>query len=191
MSRRIIVASFAQEEDLLGAVEVIRQRGCEIVDLYTPYPIHGLDPLLGWPRSRLPVVCFLCGAIGVVLALWFQFWTTAWDWPLNVGGRPWNSLPAFVPATFETMVLLAGFGLVFAWFCRSRLYPGKKARVFVRGTSVAGEGVVESAGAVTDDRFALVVHDPGPAAGPNGAVRQALQDCHAISLEERDEEEDL
>jgi hypothetical protein len=175
MSRRIILASFAQEETLLAAVRTARKRGWDIADVYTPYAVHGLEESLGWRRSRLAAACFLCGAIGAVLALWFQFWTTAWDWPLNVGGRPWNSLPAFVPATFESMVLLAAFGVVFAWLFRSRLYPGKRARLPLAG--------------LADDLFIVVLHDPGPAAAP-GTVRQVLQDCDAISLEERDEEEE-
>jgi hypothetical protein len=171
---KIILASFAQEEDLLTAVRASRERGWIIADLYTPYLVHGLEDLLGWPRSRLPVACFLCGATGVALALWFQFWTMGWDWPVNVGGRPWNSLPAFVPVTFESMVLLAGLGLVFAWLVRSRLHPGKK-------------GVLPLVG-LTDDRFGIVLSIPRPAAEVE-AVRQLLHDCHVVSLEERDEEE--
>lgn len=174
MSRRMILASFAQEDDLIAAVQAVRQRGWDIADVYTPYAVHGLDPVLGWRRSRLPVACFLCGAIGVALALWFQFWTTAWDWPLNVGGRPWNSLPAFVPATFEIMVLLAGCGVVFAWLFRSRLYPGKKALLPLAG--------------LTDDRFVVVLRDPGPDAASE-TIKQFFHDCHAVSLEERAEEE--
>lgn len=174
MSRRIILASFAQEDDLIAAVQAVQQRGWDIADVFTPYAVHGLDQVLGWRRSRLPVACFLGGVIGVALALWFQFWTTAWDWPLNVGGRPWNSLPAFVPAAFECMVLLAGFGVVFAWLFRSRLYPGKKALLPLAG--------------LTDDRFVVMLRDPGPAAAP-GTVQQFFHDCHAVSVEERDEEE--
>ncbi len=165
MSGRLILASFAQEEDLLAAVRAVQDRGWDIVDVYTPYAVHGLEEVLGWPRSRLPVACFLCGAAGVALALWFQFWTTARDWPLNVGGRPWNSLPAFVPVTFESMVLLAGFGLVFAWLFRCRLYPGKKAWLPLPG--------------LTDDRFALVAARPRSRRSA-AAVRQLLQECHAV-----------
>jgi hypothetical protein len=173
MSRRIIVAGFAQEGDLLRAVGAVRRRGWQIADVYTPYAVHGLEEVLDWPRSRLPVACFLSGAAGVLFALWFQFWTTARDWPLNVGGQPWNSLPAFVPATFESMVLMAGFGVVFAWLLRSRHYPGKNVALALPG--------------VTDDRFALVLH-VHPAAEEE-AVGQLLLDCHAVSLEERSEEE--
>lgn len=174
MNQKIIVASFADEKGLIAAVQAIKGRGWDIADVYTPYFLHGLDEVLGWPRSRLPVACFLGGGIGAGLALWFQFWTTAWDWPLNVGGRPWNSLPAFVPATFECMVLLAGFGVVFAWLFRSRLYPGKKASLPLAG--------------LTDDRFVVVLRDPGPAVAPE-TVQQFFHDCHAVSVEERVEEE--
>jgi hypothetical protein len=170
MSHKIISASFATDEDLLGAVRGVRERAWQIVDLYMPYAVHGLEDLLGWRRSRLPVACWLGGAAGVGLAFWFQFWTTAQNWPLNVGGRPWNSLPAFVPVAFECMVLLAGFGLVFAWLLRCGLYPGKTA--------------VSPLAGVTDDRFALTIRVSD--AQESGAIRQMLNDCHAIALEERE-----
>jgi hypothetical protein len=173
MSGKIILASFAHEEDLLAAVRGLQERCCDIADIYTPYPVHGLEQLVRWPRSRLPAACFLFGALGVALALWFQFWTTAWDWPLNVGGRPWNSLPAFVPVVFESMVLLAGFGLVFAWLFRCQLYPGKEAMPPMIG--------------LTEDRFAVMLRDPGSAIAA-GEVRQLLLDCQALCLEERDGE---
>jgi len=173
MSRRIIVAGFAEEDDLRRAMRAVRERGWTIDDAYAPYALHDLEALLGGRRSRLPVTCFVCGAAGVGLALGFQFWATTRSWPLNVGGRPWNSLAAFVPVAFESMVLLGGFGLVFAWLVRCRLYPGKKALPPLDG--------------VTDDRFALLIDDPGPAALA-GDVRRVLEECHAISLEEREVE---
>jgi hypothetical protein len=173
MSRKIILASFGYEDDLRAAVGAVQERGWEIVDLYTPYAVHGLEQALSWPRSRLPVACFLGGTAGAILALWFQFWTTAWDWPLNVGGRPWNSLPAFVPVVFESMVLLGGFVLVFAWLFRCRLYPGKKSVLPLIG--------------LTDDRFAVVLRDTSSAVAA-GEVRQLLHDFHALCLEEREEE---
>ena len=142
--------------------------------MYTPYAIHGLDETLGWRRSWLPAACFLGGASGAGLAMWFQYWTTASDWPLNVGGRPWNSLPAFVPVVFESMVLLAGFTLVFAFFCRCRLYPGKQARLPLEG--------------LTDNRFAVIFCDPRHSARPDDA-RTLLRDWHVTGLEERDEEQ--
>src|SRR6516162_8100586 len=140
-----VMGSFEREEDLLQAVRVVRERGWRIRDVYTPYAVHGLDEIIGLKRSWLPRACFAWGLSGVVLALWFQFWTSTRDWPLNVGGRPWNSLPGFVPVTFEAMVLFAGLGVVLTWLIACRLYPGKKATLLALR--------------VSDDRFALAVEE--------------------------------
>jgi hypothetical protein len=172
MSEKTIVASFARPDDLLEAVRTVKKWGCTILDVYLPYPIHGLEEELGWRRSWLPAACFLSGTTGVALATWFQFWTTAEDWPLNVGERPWNSLPAFVPVIFETMVLLAGFGLVFAWLWRCGLYPGRTAEMPAPG--------------LTNDRFALMVRSSG--ALEIADLQRLLHDCHAVELTEHEGE---
>lgn len=171
MSAKLIIAEYAQQADLLGAVRAARLKGFEVVDVYAPHAVHGLDEILGWPRSRLAVACFFGGVIGSCFALWFQYWASAQDWPLNVGGRPWNSLPAFIPVVFESMVLLAGLCLVFAWLCRCELFPGKKAVMPVAG--------------LTDSQFALVLRDRGEFAGTT--ARQILLDCHAVSITEATE----
>src|SRR5262249_14496287 len=101
MNRRTVVAAFAGEADLLRAVAGARKRGWPVVEVYSPYAVPELDRAMGLPRPRLAAACFFCGLFGAGLALAFQFWATAWSWPLNVGGQPWNSLPAFVPVTFE------------------------------------------------------------------------------------------
>jgi ActD protein len=171
MSHHVIIAGFAGETDLLRAVTALRERNWPVLEAYTPYPVHGLAQALGLRRSRLSVVCFICGLVGVVLALSCQVWTTALSWPLNVGGQPWNSLPAFVPVTFEAMVLFAGLGLVFAWLLRCRLYPGKKAYLLLQGE--------------TDNRFVLVLGGPRP--GEDIAeIQNLLRNSGAIHLEERD-----
>jgi molybdopterin-containing oxidoreductase family membrane subunit len=158
--KRIVQAVFARQEDLLRAVEAARQAGGEIVDIRTPYPVHETFRVMGLPRSRLPAVALAFGLLGVASALLFQYWSSAVDWPLNVGGRPFNSLPAFVPVAFETMVLFAGVGVVLAWLVVSRLYPGKPA-----ATSRA-----------TDNRFILEVRATGPQADAD-AVRRLFGEC--------------
>jgi hypothetical protein len=70
-------------------------------------------------------VCFLLGLSGAGITAGFQYWATAVSWPINVGGKPWNSLPAFVPVTFEMMVLCAGVGTVAAFFWSTGLKPGR------------------------------------------------------------------
>jgi hypothetical protein len=178
MSHKIVVVSFASEEHLLEAVRAAREHHCHIVDIYSPYPVHGLEELLGWRRSWLPVAALMCGMAGVGFAFWFQFWTTGFwlgeGWRINVGGRPWNSLPAFVPVAFETMVLLSGFGVVLALLFRCGLYPGSPNRPPLAG--------------LTDSRFALAVRDPGTLTGPV-AIRHLFQQCHALELKEQNEDD--
>jgi hypothetical protein len=174
MSCRILVGSFDHEEDLLDAVARVRQQGWRIVDVYVPYAVHGLDRALGLRPSRLSWVAFVGGALGVALAVWFQFWTTAVDWPINVGGRPWNSWPAFVPVTFELMVLFAGLGIVLAFLLTCRLYPGKKPDLAFSG--------------VTDNHFVVVLQERDAAFDPD-VVRRMLRACHAVDADERQEKE--
>jgi hypothetical protein len=171
MTRRTIQGVFEREEDLLRAALSAKQAGWEIADIYTPYPVHEAFRVMGLARSRLPRAAFVFGLLGVGLALCFQFWVSAWDWPLNVGGRPWNSLPAFVPVTFEMMVLCAGVGVVLTWLVVSRLYPGKTA--------------VRPSLNVTDDRFVLELQEVRPQADPD-VIRRLFRECHGRSLEERE-----
>ncbi len=135
---------FAAPEGLLAAVRAARRRGLHVVDTYTPHPVHGLDAALGLRRSRLPFVTLACGAVGAALALWFQYWSSSSDWPLDVGGKPLDSFPAFVPVAFEVMVLLAGLGTAVALLWRSRLLPG-------------GSTQKPAPAGATDDRFVVML----------------------------------
>ena len=93
MSERVFLATFAHEDDLLAAVVAVRQRGLRVIDAFTPYAVHGLDRAMGLKASRLTWVCFTCGMLGALGMLWFEHWSASVDWALDVGGKPWNSLP--------------------------------------------------------------------------------------------------
>ena len=170
MSDRYLLATFEYEDDLLAATEESRLQGHPIVDVFTPYAIHGLDRAMGLKPSRLTWVCFLCGLAGALLALWFQHWIAAVSWPLDVGGKPWNSLPSHIPVTFELMVLFAGFGSVFALLGVSRLFPGKKAQM----PSVD----------ITNDKFILIL-DEANSQFDLKQTRNMLERHHAVAVEER------
>ncbi|HSN90588.1 MAG TPA: DUF3341 domain-containing protein [Anaeromyxobacteraceae bacterium] len=116
-----VLGDFAQnEEALYGAARALRQKGHASLDIHSPYPLHGADEALGLRRSTVPLVALVAGVTGAVGGYLLQWWTVAFDWPLDVGGRPPHSAPAFVPVTFELGVLLASgaifFGLLFAYF---------------------------------------------------------------------------
>lgn len=174
MSRRILIGVFPGEHELLNAVRSARILSLKILNAYTPHPVHGLDAALGLRPSRLPWLCFAAAAVGAVLKLWFEFWTAVVDWPMNIGGKPWNSLPAFVPVTFEVMVLSAGVTTVFAFLAISRLRPGRVA--------------VLPHARITDDRFVLVLEQADAGFDPD-RVREMLKAAGAVEVDERLSEE--
>jgi hypothetical protein len=173
MNRRVLIGIFDSEHAILEVTDSARRRGLKIVDVFAPYAVHGLDKAMGLQRSKLPWVCFALGLFGALFKVWFEYWTTASDWPVNVGGKPWNSLPAFVPITFEVMVLFAGISTVLAFLVMNRLFPGRRASVLDPR--------------VTNDRFALVLEENN-AAFDVKEVEQFLQEHHAIRVEEREQE---
>ena len=171
---RTLVGVFEREEDILQATDASRTSGLTILDVYTPYAVHGLDAAMALQPSRLPWVCFLLGLIGAVAKVWFEYWTTASSWPINVGGKPWNSLPAFVPVTFEVMVLFAGVSTVIAFLFVAKLFPWRRP-VLVHPR-------------VTNDRFVLLLEQTD-AAFDVARVRRLLERHHASEVEEREIQE--
>jgi hypothetical protein len=107
----------------MDAVIKARQAGITIEEVYSPFPVHGLDEALGYKRSRLPIVAFLCGMVGTILALTMQIYMLGYDWPMNIGGKDFIALPSFIPVTFELTVLLASFGMVGTFLVISDLKP--------------------------------------------------------------------
>jgi hypothetical protein len=146
MRAKILVATFAQVEDLLRAVRKARGELFRVYDVFAPFPVHGLDEAMGIRRTRLPYVTLIAGLTGLATALTLQFYTNVLDWPLNVGGKPDNSLLAFIPISFELTVLFAGLITVGAFLLRARLYPGKAVWLVNP--------------AITDDTFVVVLRKP-------------------------------
>ena len=155
MGRRLHIGTFEDEHDLLDAVRAFRAQGIEVVDAISPYPVHGLDEALGMRRSRLPWVCLIGGATGLALGLWFQYWSSATSWPLDVGGRPFDSLPAFMVVGFEMTILIAGLSTAAAMLLRSRLWPGRRPTSGLEVTTDDGLVLVVSE---TDARFRPGTH---------------------------------
>ena len=145
-NRRIagLAGLFDEREALLGAARLVRDAGYKQWDCHTPYPVHGLDEAMGLPDSPIP--CFTIGAgfVGASLAMLMQWWMSAVDLPLTIGGKPLFSWPAFIPITFEWFVLFAALTTTacLVVFCRlgrwySPLYDqGVMAQVTTRRFAV-------------------------------------------------------
>ena len=142
-TRRFAIGIFEDEDVLLHAVENIRAAGVKIYDVFSPFPIHGIDDALGIERSRLPIAAFFFGCTGLAFALWMQIYMLGFDWPMIIGGKPNIALPSFIPVTFELTVLFTAFGMMITFFIISGLYPKPKVNVLDARA--------------TDDKFVLAI----------------------------------
>src|SRR5262249_6702256 len=104
-----LMAEFESAEQILAAARRAREAGYRQMDAYTPYAVDGLAAELGLLRTEVPVILLGAGLVGARVGFFMQFYSMAIDFPFNVGGRPNNSWPVFIPITFEVMVLVAGF----------------------------------------------------------------------------------
>lgn len=135
VNKSFVVGVFDDEDVLLNAVRSVRGTGVKIHEVYSPFPVHGLDEALGYKRSRLPIASFLFGLTGTTLALVMQTWMLGYDWPMIIGGKPFASLPPFIPVTFELTVLLAALGMVATFLIVSNMKPyGWPVQFDVRST---------------------------------------------------------
>jgi hypothetical protein len=108
-----LLAEFDTPGDLLAATQRAYEAGYRRMDAYTPFPVAGLAEALGFHRTRLPLLVLLGGLVGGVGGFLMQYWIAAINYPLNIGGRPLNSWPAFIPVTFELTILVAALTGVF------------------------------------------------------------------------------
>ena len=109
-----LLAEFDNPTDLIRAASRTREEGYRKLDAYTPFPIEGLAEALGFRRTRLPLVVLIGGIVGCVGGYFLQYYCAAVAYPINIGGRPLNSWPAFIPVTFEMTVLVAALAAVLA-----------------------------------------------------------------------------
>ncbi|MBB6328825.1 DUF3341 domain-containing protein [Algoriphagus aestuarii] len=128
--KNFILGVYDDEDVLLHAVSEVRTSGVKIHEVYTPYPVHGLEDVLGYKRSRLPIAAFLFGMLGTTLALTMQLYMMRFDWPMIIGGKDHAAIPDFIPVTFELTVLLAAFGMVGVFMISSNLKPWAQPRIF-------------------------------------------------------------
>ncbi|GHE67841.1 MULTISPECIES: DUF3341 domain-containing protein [Roseivirga] len=174
-SKNFLLGVFDDEDVLLKAVGKIRGAGVKIHEVYSPFPVHGLDEELGYKRSRLPIAAFMFGALGTTLALVMQIWMLGVDWPMIIGGKNFIALPDFVPVTFELTVLLAAFGMVGTFLVASDLKPWKDPKMLDLR--------------ITDDKHVMAI-DLGKNAGLQEAqINALLKDSGAVEVNNKNVEE--
>jgi hypothetical protein len=108
-----VIAEFNDAQSLLDGANAARERGYIDIDAFSPFPIHGMAEAVGFHRSRLSLVVLTMGLLGGIGGFFMCWYANVISYPWNIGGRPLNSWPAWIPITFECTVLLAAFGAVF------------------------------------------------------------------------------
>ena len=130
-SNRFIHALYDDDDTLLKAVKNIRSEKYDIEEVYTPFPVHGLDKALGIEETRIAIMAFIYGCIGLIVAFIMMDFIMIKDWPQNIGGKPsfsfLENMPSFVPVMFEMTVFFAAHLMVITFYLRSKLWPFKKA----------------------------------------------------------------
>lgn len=165
---KVLYGLYNDEEELKGAVKVAREAHLDIMDVFTPFPVHGLDPIMGLKESRLHYMGFIYGAIGALFGFLAMTWIFTSDWPTMYGGKPYWAVPAFIPITFEMTVLFSAWGMTITFYTICGMWPGVKAKTLDNRT--------------TDDKFCIAfdVTDAGDntVAGLNGF----FQNTHAAEV---------
>ena len=126
-----ILGIYNDEEILKEGAKHLRSKGIDIANVYSPFPIHGIDEIIGLKRTRISIAAFCYGLTGCSLALLMMWYMNVYDWPMDIGGKPsfalYLNLPAFIPVTFESTVLCTAHGMALTFLLVSKILPGVTA----------------------------------------------------------------
>ena len=163
---KVIHAIYTDDDILMSAVKQVKAKRFHIEEIYTPFPVHGLDKAMGLAPTRIAITAFIYGLIGLTVAILMMNFIMIEDWPQNIGGKPSFSyienMPAFVPIMFELTVFFAAHLMVITFYLRSRMWPFKNAEnpdprttddhflmeIAVNGNEKELEGLLAETGAV-------------------------------------------
>jgi hypothetical protein len=176
MANKILHAMYDDDHTLIEAAKKLRDLGIKVKTVYSPFPIHGIDPIIGVKRTRIAIVAFMFGATGLSLALLGMWYFMIYDWPMNIGGKPsfslLENLPAFIPVSFEFTVLCAAHGMAITYFIRNGTLPGMPASNPDPRT--------------TDDKFVVEVHTADNHSHSGDELKEILKSSGIIEISERE-----
>ena len=167
--KNIIFGLYDDEEDLKSAVRKANEDHLQIMDVLTPFPVHGLDPLLGLAESRIHIGGFVYGMLGTLTAFLGMTWIFTRDWPQIYGGKPYWPILSFVPITFELTVLFASIGMVVTFYIITGQGPGIVNPIIHPG--------------ITDDKFCIAFNTDDMGSSQVDKYRQFFQNTGASLVE--------
>ena len=173
--RLVIRALYDDDDTVMDAVKSVREKGYYVEEVYSPFPIHGLDKAMGLEGTRISIAGFLFGLTGLSFGIWMTWYMMIHDWPQNIGGKPsmvWSmNMPAFVPILFELTVFFTAHLMVWTFWAINGLYPGRKA--------------MNPDPRTTDDKFLMEVS----AEEDNDELISLLKETGAIEIKQEEVED--
>ena len=156
----------------MSAIKKVKSTGSKIHEVYSPFPIHGIDDLLGYKRTRLSVAAFIFGCIGFSLGLLMQSYMLGLGrWRINIGGKNYLAWPDFIPVTFEATVLITSLGMVACFFAVNAFFPGAKAKQpHIR---------------ISDDWFCIAIKS-SDVSNAQGSIEEVLKSSGAVQVNEEE-----
>ncbi|MBT8303028.1 MAG: DUF3341 domain-containing protein [Bacteroidia bacterium] len=167
-SSKVIQAIYNDDDVLLSAVKKVKSEKHHIEEIYTPFPVHGLDKAMGLAPTRIAITSFMYGCVGLTVSILMMNYIMIEDWPQDIGGKPsfsyLENMPAFVPIMFEMTVFFAAHLMVITFYLRSRMWPFKNAENPDPRT--------------TDDHFLMEI----PVNGNENEVKKLLKETGAVEI---------
>jgi hypothetical protein len=167
MNRGFKIGIFDEEEKFISSIKSLQENDFNIHDVFTPYPIHEVFHLLK-RKSRLPVAAYFMGLSAILATLAFLYYTAVVDWPVNYGGKPFNSFPSFIVITIVLTILTVTIGSLALFSARSKLVPGRDNTIFDHRA--------------TDDKFVIVVDTGKIDRSAAGKAESIMKELGAIEV---------
>ncbi|MDX2359227.1 MAG: DUF3341 domain-containing protein [Crocinitomicaceae bacterium] len=131
MAEQVLYAMYDDDDVLKDGAKKLVAKGVKVEEVFSPFPIHGIDPIIGVEQTRLGIFAFIYGMLGLTIATLGMRYFMVTDWPMNIGGKPnftyLENILAFIPVTFEFTVLCAAHGMAITYLIANRTLPGMKA----------------------------------------------------------------
>lgn len=176
MAERVIYAMYDDDDVLKNGAKKLVSKGVKISEVFSPFPIHGIDPIIGVKQTRLGIMAFIYGLIGLTLATFGMRYFMIEDWPMNIGGKPsfsyLENMLSFIPITFEFTVLCAAHGMAITYLIVNKTLPGMPAQNPDPRT--------------TDDKFVMELRLSENTAFSASDLEVMLKDTGVIELDQKE-----
>jgi len=176
MADKVIYAMYDDDDVLKDGAKKLVSKGVKVTEVFSPFPIHGIDPIIGVENTRLGIMAFLYGLCGLALATYGMRFFMIDDWPMNIGGKPngtyLENILSFIPITFEFTVLCAAHGMAITYFLRNKTLPGMPAQNPDPRT--------------TDDRFVMELRTSENTQFSADELEAMVKDTGIVELDQKD-----